>query len=87
MAAAISTTLVMRPVGALIFGLMADRYGRRLPLMLDLVFFSVIEVMSGFAQTFTSSSCCAPCSALAWAASGAWARRWRWRRRRAIFAA
>jgi SHS family lactate transporter-like MFS transporter len=53
MAAAISTTLVMRPVGALIFGLMADRYGRRLPLMLDLVFFSVIEVMSGFAQTFT----------------------------------
>src|SRR5262245_35784024 len=32
-AATISITLAFRPVGALIFGLMADRYGRRLPLM------------------------------------------------------
>src|SRR5262245_47839345 len=33
-AAAISLTLAMRPVGAFIFGLLADRYGRRLPLMI-----------------------------------------------------
>jgi len=54
MAFAISMTLMMRPIGALIFGLMADRYGRRLPLMINLVFFSVIEVASGLATTYTS---------------------------------
>jgi MFS transporter, SHS family, lactate transporter len=41
-----------KPVGALLFGLMADRYGRRLPLMLDLVFYSVIEVLTGLAPNF-----------------------------------
>ncbi len=51
-AATIGLTLAFRPVGAFIFGLMADRYGRRLPLMLDLVFYSVIEVLSGLAPNF-----------------------------------
>ena len=52
-AATISVTLAFRPIGALIFGLMADRYGRRLPLMVNLVFYSVIEVLSGFAPNYT----------------------------------
>src|SRR2546422_2135252 len=39
----ISLTLAFRPVGAFVFGLLADRYGRRLPLMLDLVFFSLVR--------------------------------------------
>lgn len=47
-------TLAFRPVGALIFGLLADRYGRRLPMMIDLVFYSVIEVATGFAPNFTT---------------------------------
>ncbi len=47
-------TLGFRPVGALIFGLIADRYGRRLPLMLDLVFFSIIEVLSGLAPNYVT---------------------------------
>src|SRR6516162_10099541 len=51
-AATIGLTLVFRPVGALIFGLLADRYGRRLPLMLNLVFFSAVEVLSGLAPNF-----------------------------------
>src|SRR5881296_4196709 len=46
-------TLVMRPVGALIFGLLADRYGRRKPLMANVVFFSVIELLCGFSPNFT----------------------------------
>src|SRR5207302_2931735 len=46
-ALSIALTLGFRPVGAFIFGLLADRYGRRLPLMLDLVFYSVVEVLSG----------------------------------------
>jgi SHS family lactate transporter-like MFS transporter len=50
----ITLTLAFRPVGALLFGLLADRYGRRLPLMLDLVFYSIVEVLSGLAPTYAS---------------------------------
>jgi len=47
-------TLAFRPVGALIFGLLADRYGRRLPLMIDLVFYSIVEVLSGLAPNYAT---------------------------------
>ena len=46
-------TLGMRPLGALIFGLLADRYGRRIPLMANVVFFSVVELLCGFAPNYT----------------------------------
>ena len=49
----LTASLAMRPVGALIFGLMADRWGRRLPLMIDVVFYSIVEVLSGFAPSYT----------------------------------
>ena len=45
-------TLLMRPVGALIFGLLTDRYGRRIPLMANVIFFSVIELLCGFAPNY-----------------------------------
>jgi len=48
----ITATLAMRPVGAVIFGWFADRYGRRLPLMVDVIFYSVVEVLSGLAPTY-----------------------------------
>jgi MFS transporter, SHS family, lactate transporter len=54
MAISLTLTLAFRPVGAFIFGLLADRYGRRLPLMIDLVFYSVVEVATGFAHSFTT---------------------------------
>ena len=47
------TTLAMRPVGALLFGLLADRYGRRKPLMANIVFFSIVELLCGFAPNYT----------------------------------
>src|SRR5947208_8669509 len=53
-ALSITVTLAFRPVGALLFGLMADRYGRRLPLMIDLVFFSLVEVATGLTHSFTT---------------------------------
>src|SRR5947209_3514792 len=52
LALTLTVTLAFRPVGAFIFGLMADRYGRRLPLMIDLVFFSIIEILSGLAPSY-----------------------------------
>src|SRR5208337_4604578 len=48
----ITATLALRPVGALVFGWVADRYGRRIPLMVDVVFYSVVEVLSGLAPSY-----------------------------------
>lgn len=53
MALTITASLAMRPVGALIFGLMADRYGRKGPLMISIIFYSVIEIFSGLAPNYT----------------------------------
>jgi SHS family lactate transporter-like MFS transporter len=50
-AEAIFVTLAFRPVGAFLFGLMADRYGRRVTLMVDIVAYSVFELASAFAPS------------------------------------
>ncbi len=49
---AIFWTLCMRPVGALLFGWLAERYGRRPTLMANIVCFSVLELCSAFAPSF-----------------------------------
>ena len=54
MALTLTASLLMRPVGAFIFGLMADRYGRKKPLMINIIFFSIIEILSGLAPTYTA---------------------------------
>jgi SHS family lactate transporter-like MFS transporter len=46
-------TLATRPIGALLFGLLADRYGRRIPLMANVIYFSAIELLCGFSPNFT----------------------------------
>ena len=48
---AIFLTLAMRPGGALLFGLIADRYGRRPALMGSILVYSVMELLSGFAPS------------------------------------
>ena len=48
---AIFLTLAMRPVGALLFGMMADRFGRRPTLMVDIIAYSVFELASAFAPS------------------------------------
>ena len=48
-----TATLLMRPVGALIFGLWADRVGRRIPLIVDVIFYSVVGFLCAFAPNFT----------------------------------
>src|ERR1019366_9897674 len=48
----ITASLVTRPIGAFIFGLLADRQGRRVALMANIVFFSAMEVGSGLAHSY-----------------------------------
>jgi len=51
-ALAITVTLAVRPLGAVVFGLMADRYGRRIPLMINVVFYAIISVLCGLAPSY-----------------------------------
>jgi SHS family lactate transporter-like MFS transporter len=48
-----TVTLLMRPVGALVFGLWADRVGRRTPLIVDVLFYSVVGFLCAFAPNLT----------------------------------
>ena len=50
-AEAIFITLAFRPVGAFLFGMMADRFGRRPTLMIDIIAYSVFELSSAFAPS------------------------------------
>lgn len=50
---AITLTLMCRPLGALLFGWIADRYGRRTPLMVDIACYSLIELLTAFSPNFT----------------------------------
>lgn len=49
---ALTATLAMRPLGAIIFGIMADRLGRRIPLMLNVIFYALLSVLSGLAPSY-----------------------------------
>ena len=51
---AVLLTLGMRPIGALIFGRLADRFGRKPTLMWNILLYSVLELASGFAPSMTS---------------------------------
>jgi SHS family lactate transporter-like MFS transporter len=53
-AVAIMLTLAARPIGALLFGRAADRFGRRPTLMVDIVMYSLVEFACGFAPTLTA---------------------------------
>lgn len=49
-----TATLIMRPVGALLFGIWADRIGRRIPLIVDVCFYSLIGFSCAFAPNYTT---------------------------------
>jgi SHS family lactate transporter-like MFS transporter len=51
---AITLTLAMRPLGALIFGRLADKYGRRPTLMINIAIYSLLELLSGFSPNLTT---------------------------------
>ena len=49
----ITVTLALRPVGAILFGAVADRFGRRRPLVACVLFFSVFTALTPFASNYT----------------------------------
>jgi len=51
---AVFLTLAARPIGAFVFGWLAERFGRRPVLMADIILFSLFELASGFAPTLAS---------------------------------
>src|ERR1700692_228680 len=50
---AITLTLACRAIGAVLFGRLADRYGRRPTLMVNVLCYSLLEFASGLAPTLT----------------------------------
>jgi SHS family lactate transporter-like MFS transporter len=48
-----TVTLLMRPVGAFLFGIWADRVGRRTPLIVDVCFYSLVGFACAFAPNYT----------------------------------
>jgi MFS transporter, SHS family, lactate transporter len=49
----LTVTLMLRSVGALIFGTLADRYGRKWPMIFNLGLFIVLELATGFTNNLT----------------------------------
>ncbi|PYT79476.1 MAG: MFS transporter [Acidobacteria bacterium] len=52
LALTVAASLATRWIGAIFFGLLADRYGRRIPLIVNILYYSVIEVLSGLAPNY-----------------------------------
>jgi MFS transporter, SHS family, lactate transporter len=50
----ITMTLAFRPVGGFVFGMLADRYGRRIPLMINIALFAVAEILTGLASSYSA---------------------------------
>src|ERR1700761_2247678 len=48
----ITITLAMRPVGAVVLGSLADRFGRRRPLGICVLYFSIITALTPFAPSY-----------------------------------
>ena len=57
-ALSVTLTLAFRPVGAFIFGLLADRYGRKIPMAINLLFYSLFEVLTGLAPNYATFLVC-----------------------------
>ncbi|KAL0581886.1 hypothetical protein V5O48_000115 [Marasmius crinis-equi] len=49
---AITLTLLLRSAGAVVFGIISDRYGRKWPLVVNLIIISILELGAGFVQNF-----------------------------------
>ncbi len=72
-------TLWLRLLGATESGWLADRGGRKVPLMISIAWYSVCNFIAAFSPTFWSYFCFARFWGSARARGGQQARRWRWK--------
>src|SRR5207302_3702929 len=63
----IAASLATRWIGAILFGLLADRYGRRIPLVINILYSPLLEAFSGFVRNNRPSFFCPLLSGSAWA--------------------
>jgi SHS family lactate transporter-like MFS transporter len=54
----ITLVLMLRSVGAIIFGIASDRYGRKWPFVINNVLFIVLELATGFCETYKQFLAC-----------------------------
>lgn len=54
----ITLVLMFRSVGSILFGIAADRYGRRWPFVVNNLLFIVLELGTGFCQTYSQFLAC-----------------------------
>ena len=73
---AITLTLMFRPLGALVFGWLAERYGRRPILMIVVLLFSFFELATAFAPSLAAFLILRALFGFAMGGNGASARRW-----------
>jgi len=76
----ITLTLAFRPIGGFVFGMLADRYGRRRPLMINIGVFAVAEVLTGLAPNYTVLLIVRALFGVVMGGQWGWALRWSWRR-------
>jgi SHS family lactate transporter-like MFS transporter len=50
----ITMTMIFRPVGGFVFGILADRYGRRIPLIINMSVFTVAGILTGLAPNYST---------------------------------
>src|ERR1700722_18266407 len=50
----ITMTMVFRPVGGFVFGILADRYGRRIPLIINMSVFTIAGILTGLAPNYST---------------------------------
>ncbi|GAB7262883.1 hypothetical protein DZS_47120 [Dickeya ananatis] len=77
---AILLTLAVRPIGALLLGRLAEKFGRKPILMLNIVMFSLFELLSASAPNITVFLLLRVLYGVAMGGDlGGWHRHWRWR--------
>ena len=82
----LTLTLAMRPLGAVFFGALADRFGRKRPLIACVLFFSLLTVLTGLSPNYSTFVICRALYGVGMGGYWGTARRMRWRVRRDDFA-
>jgi SHS family lactate transporter-like MFS transporter len=49
----VTVTLMLRPIGAILFGIASDRFGRKWPFIINIILYAIIEIATGFCASYT----------------------------------